>query len=303
MTKRTDTWMPLYIGDYLADTGRLTTEGHGAYLLLLMDYWRNGPPPADDEQLAAIARLPIARWKKIKPALEQFFHVGQGDGLWHQKRADEERLEAGQISDKRTEAGKAGASARWAGHDGKRIANRTGKRMAKRLANDWQNDAPSPSPSQSPREIPESLPETPTVLNPEPVGPPRETRVGNTNPQPVDDLLDIPDVAEKRKATRLPADFQIPLEWFDDGKAARQRANLPAIALQTEAEKFTNHWLSKAGKDAAKLDWKRTWINWCLTASAPRGGAPGSGGRQGMAELQARRLEREIEQAQGGGDR
>jgi hypothetical protein len=67
------------------------------------------------------------------------------------------------------------------------------------------------------------------------------------------------------RATRLPRDFEMPLDWIEDGAAARVKAHLPPVDLATEAVKFVNHWLSKAGQAGTKLDWHRTWINWCLS--------------------------------------
>jgi uncharacterized protein YdaU (DUF1376 family) len=109
---RPDTWMPLYWGDYLKDTGRLTTEGHGAYLLLIADYWTSGAAlPDDDAQLAAIARLPLARWRQHRRVLAHFFEIA--DGLWRHSRIDRELELATLLVTERSAAGKAGAKARW----------------------------------------------------------------------------------------------------------------------------------------------------------------------------------------------
>lgn len=81
-------WMPLFIGDYLADTRRLTLEQHGAYLMLIMDYWRNGPPPDSDPTLARILAISESDWKALRPVIEPFFTI-EG-GKWRHGRIDQE---------------------------------------------------------------------------------------------------------------------------------------------------------------------------------------------------------------------
>ena len=98
--------MPLYIGDYLADTMRLSTVQHGAYLLLLMEYWRAGPLPDDDAQLASIVKMEPRAWRAHAGAVRRFFTRGE-DGLLHQKRADAELARAAEISGKRQTAARA----------------------------------------------------------------------------------------------------------------------------------------------------------------------------------------------------
>ena len=59
--------MPMYWDAYLADTTHLTTEEHGAYMLLLAAMWRrNGSVPDDDKDNARILGLTPAKWRKIK---------------------------------------------------------------------------------------------------------------------------------------------------------------------------------------------------------------------------------------------
>jgi uncharacterized protein YdaU (DUF1376 family) len=59
--------MPMYWDAYLADTTHLTTEEHGAYMLLLAAMWRrDGQVPDDDRDNARILGLTPAKWRKIK---------------------------------------------------------------------------------------------------------------------------------------------------------------------------------------------------------------------------------------------
>lgn len=72
--KKVETWMPLLVDKYLGDTTDLTTEQHGAYLLLLMSCWKKGGLlPLADERLRAITRLDPDRWEECRDVVMPFF--------------------------------------------------------------------------------------------------------------------------------------------------------------------------------------------------------------------------------------
>jgi len=97
--------MPFYVGDYLGDTGHLSTVQHGAYCLLLFSYWRRGDLPDDDQQLANICKLPIDEWRAHRPTLQAFFFDG-----WKHKRVDAELRRHTDIRIKRIAAGAKGGT-------------------------------------------------------------------------------------------------------------------------------------------------------------------------------------------------
>lgn len=104
-------YMPLWVGDYLADTQDLTTEEHGAYLLLIMTYWQRGTPfPADPVRLAMIARVPNERWTSVERTLRRMFNV-EGD-TWVHERVEAELKRARSRSQHASKAGKPSAESR-----------------------------------------------------------------------------------------------------------------------------------------------------------------------------------------------
>lgn len=100
-------WMPLYVADYLKDTRILSTLEHGAYLLLIMEYWTKGRLPGTDKELARIVGMTVPNWRAIKPVIQEFFHDG-----WKHKRLDAELAKAIEKTTARQTAGRRGGIAK-----------------------------------------------------------------------------------------------------------------------------------------------------------------------------------------------
>jgi uncharacterized protein YdaU (DUF1376 family) len=149
---KADTWMPLYIADYLRKTMHLTRDQHGAYFLLLMACWdRGGALPKDPGQLAGIARATPAEWKRLAPIILPFFDDDGGD-FYTQSRVIEEREKAKRLSDARREAGLQGGRPKK--ENGPTSENNT---KPNAFANEKQNETPTrvalPSPLTPPSEV------------------------------------------------------------------------------------------------------------------------------------------------------
>src|SRR5258708_36281942 len=103
--------MPVFIGDYLADTMHLSTEQHGAYLLLLFHLWRRGSLHDDDGTLAQITGLTSTAWSQARPVLGEFFQIH--DGLWRHGRVERERIRVAAKQQSNSKQAKLAAARRW----------------------------------------------------------------------------------------------------------------------------------------------------------------------------------------------
>jgi uncharacterized protein YdaU (DUF1376 family) len=159
--------MPMYWDAYLADTTHLTTEEHGAYMLLIAAMWRrNGSVPDDDKDNARILGLSPAKWRKVKARLTSTI-----SGF---------RVEFGMITQEKVQK-------TWKITQEKIDKNRLNGAMGGRAASSKNNDlgqADAANSQERNLSIPEPEPE------PEPYKEKRDTKV-----------------SPKKRATRLPADW------------------------------------------------------------------------------------------------
>lgn len=132
--------MPLFTDAYLADTRHLTTEEHGAYLLLMMEAWRRPECslPDDDVLLARLSGLTPSRWKEVRPVIIAFWKRDGRKKSLTQKRLLRERAFVAQKSASQRDK----AVTRWSE---KKIAD------AMALPKRCPADAPTPTPFKKER--------------------------------------------------------------------------------------------------------------------------------------------------------
>lgn len=244
MSKRP--WMPLYIADYHETTRGLSAAEHGAYLLLLMEYWVNEKLPHEDNRLARIAAMTLEEWAAAKPTIQSFFTAD-----WRHKRLDEELRRVIDVSNKRRQAGAKG------GH----IASVKASAPAQDQANVDAN-AHANSKQKEEQEGCNSQHTSHYTSHTSPTTP--RTSEREASAAPTNALRSMAKRAgvypPTKRATRLPEDWKLSHKNTDHAR----EEGLSEVQMEREAKAFRNFWHAKAGKDAAKMNWDATWHNWVM---------------------------------------
>jgi uncharacterized protein YdaU (DUF1376 family) len=124
-------WMPIYWGDYFADTKHLSTIQHGAYLLLIGHYWQHGELPVDELELQKICGMSSYQWRSNCQALAKLFLPN-----WKHKRIEMELEKSEIIRTKRQISGRIGGLRRTNKSSMTRIV---GEAIAKQTGNQSQS--------------------------------------------------------------------------------------------------------------------------------------------------------------------
>lgn len=170
-------------------------------------------------------------WQEVEGGYQ--FH----DWDLFQPDAEAEKAKREELAKARSDAGKAGAKARWANKDdGKPHGKRNGKTEeshGKPMANEWQTDAPDPT-------------------RPDPLA----TNVAREG---------TPQAAATPKKTR---GHRIPDKWHPSNDLVQNMiTECPNVDQATEHRVFMDYWKAAAGAKGVKVDWEATYRNWIRRAA------------------------------------
>lgn len=167
--KTTAPAFPLYGGDWLKGTQRLSGAERGYYIDILLFLWDADEPfPTDEREQMQIVRCTDRRewrqaWHRIRG---KFVELDGGAGFMN-RRVEKERVQLKEARDRRAGAGRLGAERRWhlnGEQDGKAIAEHMAMSLAEPVAEPVAKTWPSISPSEraDPKERDQLLPAAPT---------------------------------------------------------------------------------------------------------------------------------------------
>jgi uncharacterized protein YdaU (DUF1376 family) len=96
-------FMPMFWGDFFANTLHLSAQELGAYTALIGHVWEHeGKIAAADAQ--RVARVSNFNWQKVKPRVMQFFDTLSVPNIWIHERVQSELTLAAELSSKRKAA-------------------------------------------------------------------------------------------------------------------------------------------------------------------------------------------------------
>lgn len=219
-----------------------------ATLFLWCRAWKQLPAaslPDDDRINAAFARMPLARFKKLKNGVLHGFVKCSDGRLYHNYLASE-------------------AIKAW----DRKIAFRKRREVDAERLRDWRANKPR---TQDETRFKHS---TNDVRNDDRT---LDVREGQGQGQGLLVRVEAALRTAPTKGTRWLSDAVVPDDWQRQAATRRNEQQLVAIDLRLEAEKFCNYWSSKSGRDATKVDWRKTWINWALNAGKSNGHVNGKG--------------------------
>jgi uncharacterized protein YdaU (DUF1376 family) len=96
-------FMPLFLGDLLADTLHLSTQEFGAYMLLILHAWKH-EAKVDSREARQVARVSRFQWPKLSSKISQFFDTTTVPNFWIHLRVKIELEKLAEVSEKRRDA-------------------------------------------------------------------------------------------------------------------------------------------------------------------------------------------------------